>query len=141
VSTAAVVLLGLIAGATVVMAALQVGLVVAAGRLARRMEQLSQRLEQDVRPLIASMIEWSDNAVRASSLVVAQVERADRLVADLTARVEDTARVIQGTILAPAREGRALAAAIAAAVRALREAPRGRSETGETEDDDPLFIG
>lgn len=140
-STAAVVLLGLIAGATVVMAALQVGLVVAAGRLARRMEQLSQRLEQDVRPLIASMIEWSDNAVRASSLVVAQVERADRLVADLTARVEDTARVIQGTILAPAREGRALAAAIAAAVRALREAPRGRSETGETEDDDPLFIG
>ncbi len=140
-STTAVVLLGLIAAATVVMAAIQVGLIIMAGRLARKVEQLSNRLEQDVRPLIANATELSDNAVRTSQLVVAQMERADDLIAELTTRVTDTARVLQSTILAPAREGRALLAAIGAALRAFRELSGGRPGAGEAEDDDPLFIG
>jgi hypothetical protein len=141
VSTTGVVLLGVIAGATLVMAIIQVGLIVFAGRLARKVDQLSTRLEQDIRPFIANATEVAGNAARATSLAVLQMERADELIAGLSQRVEDTARVIQGTLLAPAREGRALLAAIGATIGALREERQGRPQGPGVEDEDPLFIG
>jgi hypothetical protein len=144
VSTTATVLLGFIAAATVVMAAIQVGLVIVAARLGRKVEALTGRLEQDIRPLIANVSAVSENAQKMTALTVVQLERADRLFADVTQRVEDTTALIQGTITAPAREGRALMAGIAAAIGALREgAPSGRDRASrETADEeDPLFIG
>jgi len=142
VTSTAVVLLGIIAVSTLVMAAIQIGIVVYAARLGRKLDAMSRQVEHDIRPLVTKATSVAENAARATSLAVTQVERADRLFADLTGRVEETAAMLQGTLLAPAREGRALLAGLGATIsafRELRQAGRGRS-VGRDEDD-PLFIG
>jgi hypothetical protein len=142
VSGTAEVLLGVIAVATLAMAVMQVGLLVVAGRLGRRLEELSRRVEQDVRPLLASASAVAENAARASALAVAQVERADRLFQDLSKRVDDTMAVVQGALLTPAREGRALLAAVTAAIAAFRELRvTNRSRGPAADEEESLFIG
>jgi hypothetical protein len=140
VSTSAVVLLGIIAVATLVIACVQVGLAIFAGILARKVDRLTVRFEQDIRPLIANASEVANHAARASELAVAQMERADRVFSSLARRVDETAAVIQATLLAPAREGRALLAAAGAVFGALREMRQNRGQR-PVEDEDPLFIG
>ncbi len=140
-STTAVVLLGVIAVATLVMAAIQVALVVVGLRLARQVQDLGTRIEQDVRPLVANATTVAVNAARASELALAQIERADRVLADIVQRIDDTSRLVRGAILAPAREGRAILAAIGAAVGVIREAQRAGPRSQSPDEDDPLFIG
>lgn len=141
-TTTAVVLLGVIAASTLVMAAIQIAMAVHASRLARRVDALGRQLEQDIRPLVTRAATVAENAARATSLAVAQVERADRLLAGLSGRVEETAAVIQGTLLAPAREGRALLAGLGATIGAFRELRQAdRARAARRDDDDPLFIG
>lgn len=140
-STTAVVLLGVIAAATLVMAVIQIGLIVFGLRLARQVQDLGARLEQDIRPLVANATTVASNAARASELALAQVERADRVFSDLVQRIDDTSRVVRGAITAPAREGRAILAAIGAAVGVMREAGRARPNGPNLDEDDPLFIG
>lgn len=141
-SVMAEVLLGIIAAATLVMAVVQVGVVVAAVRLGRRVDALSNRIEQDIRPLLATASTVAENAARASALAVVQVERADRLFQDLTQRVDDTMAMVQGALLAPAREGRALLAAVTAAVGAFRELRlAGRARSQAIDEEESLFIG
>ena len=140
-STTAVVLLGVIALATFVMAAFQIGLFIVAARLARRLEELGTRIEQEIRPLVSDATVVAANAARVSELAVAQVERADRVLADLAQRVDDASRLVQGALLAPVREGRALLAGIGAAIGAVREVRQARAQALGMDDDDPLFIG
>ncbi len=139
-STTAVVLLGVVAAATLVIAVIQVGLIVVALRLARKVERLSGQFEQDVRPLVAKATEIAESAARASSLAAAQVERADRLFADVSQRVETTVAMVQGSLLAPAREGRALLAGVGAALSAFREL-RAAKARAAADEEAPLFIG
>jgi len=141
VSTTAVVLLGVIAVATLVMAAIQVALVVVGLRLARQVQDLGTRIERDIRPLVANATAVASNAARASELALTQVERADRIFSDLVERIDDASRLVRGAILAPAREGRAILAAIGAAVGVIREAQRTRPHSPSPDEDDPLFIG
>jgi hypothetical protein len=140
VSETAVALLGVIAVATALMAAVQVGLVVAAIRLARQVQELRAWVDVEIRPLMVNLSVASMKAVRATEVAVDQIERVDRLFADLARRVDEGSRVVQATLLAPLREGRALLAAVAAALGAMREVRRSR-EPSFTGDDDPLFIG
>jgi hypothetical protein len=138
----AVAFLGLIALSTVLMAAIQVGAIVFAARLGRRVERLTARVEQDIQPLIANLGSVSANAVRVSALAVAQVERADRLFADLTERLDQSLAVVQAAALAPVREGRAIMTGVRAAVAAFRELRReARARAGRADDEDALFIG
>lgn len=141
--TGAVVLLGVIAVATLTIAVSQIGLMFAFLRVARKVEDLSGRFEQDIRPLVANATTVAGNAARASALAVAQVERADRVFSDLAARVDETAAVIQQVVLTPAREGRALLAGLGAALSAFRELRQAaaRSRALRVDEDDPLFIG
>lgn len=140
-STTAVVLLGVIAVAVLVMAGIQVALVVVGLRLARQVQDLGTRVERELRPLVANAATVASNAARASELALAQVERADRVFGDLAQRIDDTSRLVRGAILAPAREGRAILAAISAAVGVIRDAPRARPHGPSPDEDDPLFIG
>jgi len=142
VSVMAEVLLGVIAAATVVMTVGQVMLFIVAGRLGQRVAELSQRIETDVRPLLASARTAAENAARASALAVVQVERADRLLQDLSQRVDETMAIVQGALLAPAREGRALLAAVTAAIGAFRELRlASRSRIQAADEEESLFIG
>ncbi len=138
-STTAVVFLGVIAAATLVTAVGQVLNAIVMARVARRIESAVDTIQQDLGPLIANATAVAANAARVSEVAVGQIERADRLFADLAERVSETTRLVQGTFLAPAREGRALLAALGAAIGAVRDGRRARSAA--IDDDDPLFIG
>jgi hypothetical protein len=54
-------------------------------------------------------------------------------------RVEQLASTLQANLVLPAREGRALLAALRAAMTTIREA-RVRVRQGRSEDEDALFI-
>jgi hypothetical protein len=133
--------LGIIAAATLASAIVQIGLILAAGRLARRLDRLVGQVETELKPMFESMNAIGRDASRAASVAAAQVERADRLFADLAARIEQTVTTLQDNVLGPAREGRALFAALRAALAALRTV---REETRRrqrgSEDEDALFI-
>jgi uncharacterized protein YoxC len=134
--------LGVIALATFTMAAIQVGVIVYGVSVARRVNKLLAQVEQEMKPLAESINTIARDAARISSLASGQVERIDRLVTDLTNRIEHTATTVQNSILKPLRDGAALMSGIQAAMGVFREltnrsgAPRPRAE-----DDDALFIG
>jgi hypothetical protein len=141
VSTWADIFLGIIAVSTLAIAIVQVGVIVAAGRLARRMETLAEQIERDVKPLFGHLNAIGRDASRAAALATVQVERADKLFADVTERVELALDKVQGTLGAPAREARAIFSAFKAALEAIREMRRhSRSRQRRSEDEDALFI-
>jgi two-component sensor histidine kinase len=134
------VFLGVIAVATLAMAIAQVGVIIAAGLMARRVGRMVDQLERDVKPLFGHLNAIGADASRAVALATAQVERADRMMADIAVRVEQTLNVVQSSIGAPAREGRAMMGAFRAAMQALREMRKSRGRQGRGDDEDPLFI-
>jgi hypothetical protein len=137
VSQTAETLLGVIAVATLVIAIVHVGVLVAAGVLARRLVRLVDEFEDRMRPLFAHLDSIGKDATRVSSLAAAQVERVDQLFADLAVRVDETVDSVQAGFRAPAREGRALLSALHAAVRVMQQA---RRRSRRTDDEDALFI-
>jgi hypothetical protein len=134
--------LGAIALATLVMAVIQVGAIVAAVRVVRQAQQVMQTVQQDVRPLMAKVTALTEEASRTVALASAQAQKVDRLVSDLAQRVEQTAAILQEAIVTPAREGMAIVAAMRAGLGALRGLRDLRSRDGRhAEEEDPLFIG
>jgi hypothetical protein len=140
--------LGVIAAATLLMALIQVGAIVAILRVAKQAQQTIAEVQRDVRPLIekatvvaAKVTTLADEATRTATIATVQAQKIDRLLTDLAVRVDDTAGVVQQAIITPAREGLAIVAALKAgfgALRGFRERPRhGRA----ADEEDPLFIG
>ena len=134
------VFLGVIAVATLITSILQVGVLVAAGRLAMRLMRLVDRLEREVKPIFGHLDSIGRDAARATSLAAAQVERADGLFADLTQRIETTMDTVQSAVGTPAREGAAILAGFRAAFSTFRGTRGNRSRRGRGEDEDALFI-
>jgi hypothetical protein len=133
--------LGVIAVATLAMAIAQISVIVAAGRLARRVDQLAEQFEREIRPLFAHLNAIGRDASRAAALATAQVERADQLFGDFTARVEQLLASVQASLGGPAREGRALISAFRAAFQAIRELrQQAAARRARSEDEDALFI-
>jgi hypothetical protein len=134
-----VVFLGIIAAATLTIAIVQVGVIVMAGRLVRRVERLSDQVEHEMTPLFGHINAIARDASRAAGLAAVQVERADRLFADLSLRIEQTLATIQAAIVAPAREGAAVVNGLRAAIAAIRELRAARGQR-RADDEDALFI-
>ena len=135
------VFLGIIAVATLAIAITQIAVIVAAGRIVRRVEQLADQLEHEVKPLFVHLNAIGRDAARAAALATQQVERADRVFADLATRLETALDNAQTALGKPVREGRALLSAFKAAVQALRDVRQGaRGRSRRSEDDDALFI-
>jgi hypothetical protein len=133
------VFLGVIALATLAIAVGQVGLFVAAGRALKRVERLADRVEADLKPIIGHLDAIGRDATRAAALATTQVERADRLFADVVLRVDDTLNALQTAVGSTAREGAAILAGFRAALTALRDVRERRSRS-RAEDEDALFI-
>lgn len=133
------VFLGVIAVATLATAIVQIGVLVAASRLARRAERLMDVVEQEVRPILGHLNAIGRDASRAASLATVQVERVDRMFALLAERLEETLNTIQTTVTRPARDAAALVAGIRTALSFIRDFKAGRARS-RADDEDALFI-
>ena len=135
--------LAAIAAATGVMALIQIGVVIYGARLARRVNRLADRVEREIDPFLGKVQEVSDDATRATKLAVAQIERADQLMAQLAGRAEATLDVVQDVLVAPARRGLALIEGLRAMFSSLRKPGEARSDGSKSakEEDEALFIG
>jgi len=140
VNTWSVVFLGVIAVATLATAIFQVGFLVAAGRLLRRLGQFVDNVEQDVRPIVANLNSVSRDASRAAAIAVAQVERVDALCTDVVSKLDQTITTIHSAIVKPAREGRAWVLGFQAMMAAIREFRAAPSRARGRDEDDGLFI-
>jgi hypothetical protein len=134
------VFLGVIAIATLTTAIVQVGVLIAAGRLARRVERLADQIEHELKPAFVHINAIGRDASRAVALATSQFERVDRLLTDLTQRIEEIVATVQDTVARPAREGKAILNALRAIFGVIREARRRSRSRQGTEDDDVLFI-
>lgn len=131
--------LGIIAVATLATSIVQIAVLVVAGRLARRVESLTVQIEQEIKPLLGHVNSIGRDAARAASLATAQMERVDRLFADVVGRIEETLGGIQQLVAGPVREGTAVLSALRAVLGVFRGARSGRGR-GRSEDEDALFI-
>jgi len=135
-----VVFLGVIAAATLAMAIVQVGVLIAAGRLARRVDHLVEQVEREIKPALGHLNTIGKDVSRAVALGTAQVERADRLFLDLFQRIEETVTALQQGLTGPLREGKAILSALTAALAAVLDARRSNRRRQRTEEEDALFI-
>jgi len=135
------VFLGVIAVATLALAIVQVGVFVVAGLAVRRVTRLIATVEEELRPIFGHVNAIARDASRATALATAQVERADKLFADVALRVDQALNDVQASLGRPAREGRALISAFKAAFQAIRDLRQhGRGRQTRSEDEDALFI-
>jgi hypothetical protein len=142
VSDASNVFLAIIAVATLVMALIQVGAIIAVLRLARQAQDVVSSVQRDVKPLLAKVNAIADEASRTATLATAQAQKVDKLVTDLSQRVDETSALVQQAIVTPAREGMAVVAGIKAALGVFRGFGDFRGRTRRSADEeDPLFIG
>lgn len=133
--------LGIIAVAVLVMAVIQVAAVVFAMSAARRIGQVADRIEKDLRPVVTNLQAMTSEAARASRLAAAQMERADRMFADVSRRAEQVMTAIP-SLLGPAGKGFAFLNGIKAALAAIQELRRSsRRGNAHPDEEDALFIG
>lgn len=136
------VFLGVIAVATLLMALIQIGAIIAVLKIAKQAQEVLTSVQRDVKPLIARAGEIADEASKTAALATAQAQKVDKLVTDLTRRVDETSALVQQAIVTPAREGMAVVAAIRAGLSAFRGFGDFRGRPGRHgEGDDALFIG
>jgi hypothetical protein len=95
-----------------------------------------------MKPLSESLNGIARDASRISSLAAGQVDRIDRLVTDLTTRLDEAASTVQEALLKPLREGAAMMAGVKAAMDVFRHLTRrpGGSPP-KTDEEDAHFIG
>lgn len=133
--------LGIIAVAVLVMAVIQVTAIVFAMSAARRIGQVADRLEQNLNPVVSNLQTITSEAARMTTMAAAQVERADRMFADLSRRAEQVMAAVP-TLLGPAGKGLAFLNGIKAALAAIHELRRSsRRGAAHPDDEDALFIG
>ena len=133
--------LGIIAVAVLVMAVIQVTAIVLAMSAARRIGQVADRLEQNLNPVVSNLQTITSEAARMTTMAAAQVERADRMFADLTRRAEQVMAAVP-TLLGPAGKGLAFLNGIKAALAAIHELRRSsRRGPAHPDEEDALFIG
>jgi len=140
VSDWAVVFLGVMAVALVVMAAIQVYLMIVAVRAAQEVSVAVADLRREIKPLSEKVHRIADDAAKAASLAVYQAERVDRFLATTVDRVDTTLGLLQGFASGPIRQSAAIAAAFRAAMTVFRDW-KGRSRHSHRDDDEALFVG
>ena len=134
-------LLGIIAISVLTMAVIQVAAIVFAARAARRLGDLADRFEQDIRPIVSNLEAVTADAARTTALAAATVERADRLIQDASKRVEEVLSAVPG-LIESVRDGFNVLSGFKALISAFREIRGGsRTRPATAEEEDALFIG
>ena len=87
--------LGVIALATLMMASIQIGALVFAARLGRQLQQLAATVQNDIRPLIARRQSHCRRGAKTAAIATAQAQKIDRLMTDVSRRVDETSSIVQ----------------------------------------------
>lgn len=135
------VFLGIIAVATLIMALVQIGAIVALIRALGQAQRTLGTVQREIRPLVEKANAIAEEAGRTAALATAQAQKIDVLVTDLSRRVDTTAAIVQDAIVTPAREGAAIVSALKASLGVLRGFRDTRPRASRQEEEDPLFIG
>lgn len=135
----ATIFLGVIAVATLATAIMQIAALIAAGRLARRLERLADHVEQELKPIFGHLDAIGRDASRAASLATAQVERIDRAFSDVALRMDDTMNLVHSAVRGVARNGTPWLIGLKAALSVLKSI-RNRRRRSAADEDDALFI-
>ena len=136
----AVVLLGIMTVALVIMAVVQIGLIVVALRVARQVTTTADTFHRELRPLIDKIGVVTDDAARVTALARTQMERVDHALAATAQRVDQTLSVMQGLWSVPVRQSAAVVAAFKAAMSVVRHV-QARKRTRREAEEDALFVG
>jgi hypothetical protein len=135
------VFLGVIAVSTLLIAIILIALLVASFRLVRRLEQVIERAERELSPVVGHLNRIAADAAHAAALASAQVERVDALFGEVAATVGETVGTVRSLLSGPLRKGSPVSAGLSAfwavwsAIRDVRAGRRAKSE-----DEDALFI-
>ena len=99
--TVGVVFLGLIALSSLVQGTLLILLARGGLRLSRRVQDLQERMEREVKPILDDVNAVAANVTLVSDLAVAQARRLQDVIAETTRRVEETRDEIKGVLAHP----------------------------------------
>jgi len=114
------VFLGVIAAATLVMALVQVGVLVAGIIAVKRLNEVLVRVEDSARPVLAHVDDLVVDATASIAAVRAQLDRVERQAVQVLTRTDQAVQRVQEYVVAPAREGIAIAAGARALFGAFR---------------------
>ena len=92
------VFLGVIAVATALMALVQIGAIVFLARVALQVRGLVTTVQQDIRPLIARANAIAEEASKTATLATAQAQKIDKLLTDLSRRVDETSAELREVV-------------------------------------------
>jgi hypothetical protein len=142
--------LGLIAFASVVQAGFLIGLALAGWRLAKRVDELSARLDREIKPALENLTRVSRAAAEVADLATLQARRIDLLLADTIEKIEETTGVIQQLVVRPLKPVGGILAFLRGLQRgmevyrqlgrSLPSPPPAHRRRSHTEDDEHLFI-
>jgi len=142
-----VVFLGIIAVASVVQSAFLIGLALEGKKLSRRVADIQDRIEREIKPSLDNVSRVTRNLAEVSDLAVLQARRVDGLLADTIEKVEETTTLIRKVVLKPIGPLVDLAAFLKGLRRGLEvyQQLRGferreRVARGFDDDDEHLFI-
>jgi hypothetical protein len=135
--------LGVIALGVLVMAVIQVVGCVVLAKTARRVDQLTHRIEEDLRPIVKNLQTASMEVTRAASLAAAHLQRSDHFLGSVSKQAETAIGTLMGAVIGGGRRGLALMTALRTLITLFREAQQRQSatQTAGMEEDEALFIG
>lgn len=93
--------LGLIALSAFVQTTFLVRLAFEGRRLARRVDEIQESLEREIRPSLSNLNRFTANLGEVSELAVLQVRRLDALVADTAEKIQDTTAALRSAVVRP----------------------------------------
>jgi hypothetical protein len=143
-----VVFLGIIALGSLIQSAFLVRIALAGRELSRRLAELQERVDRDLRPTLENLSRITRNLAEVSDVAVLQARRVDDLLADTIEKIEGTTSIVKQVVLRPLGPLMDVAAFFKGLRRGIQvyqtlrgfdrreRPPRG----GYAEDDEHLFI-
>jgi hypothetical protein len=143
----AIAFLGVIALSSLVQAGFLIGLALNGRRLARRLDGIQRRIDEEIRPGLLNLTRVSENVAEISDIARDQTQRVSSVVAGALDTVEETIQTIQRLVLRPLAPLADLVAFVKGVrrgievYRKLGEAERGRKgDARRYSGDEHLFI-
>jgi hypothetical protein len=96
-----VVFLGIIALGSLIQSAFLVRIAMAGRELSRRLAELQERVDRDLRPTLDNLTRVTRNLAEVSDVAVLQARRVDDLLADTIEKIEGTTTLVKQVVLRP----------------------------------------